>query len=88
PPPAHTHPTPPGQTKPLPEGDRRTDAPDRKTAALRNEMELRKPISRNSLLPTLERQGARNQDNRLQQTSGSEDQGFGRMGQTQPKGAN
>ncbi|AUX71589.1 integrating conjugative element protein [Erwinia amylovora] len=77
-----------GQTEAIAEGDRRIDALDREIAALRNEMELRKSISSNSLLTTLERQGARNQDNRLQQTSGSEDQGFGRMGQTQPTGAN
>jgi len=49
-------------------------------------MELRKSISSNSLLTTLERQGERNQDNQLQQKAGNQDQGFSQMGQPQPGG--
>ena len=69
------------QPEALAEGDRRIDALDRELAALRNEMELRKAISNNSLLTTLERQGIRNQDSRLQQHTGSQDQGFSNMSQ-------
>ncbi|MDR3430755.1 MAG: integrating conjugative element protein [Rouxiella aceris] len=69
------------QPEALAEGDRRIDALDRELAALRNEMELRKSISNNSLLTTLERQGARNQDSRMQQHSGNQDQGFNSMSQ-------
>ncbi|NDL64254.1 integrating conjugative element protein [Acerihabitans arboris] len=69
------------QPEALAEGDRRIDALDRELAALRNEMELRKTISNNSLLTTLERQGIRNQDSRLQQHTGSQDQGFSNMSQ-------
>lgn len=75
------------QPEAIAEGDRRIDALDRELAALRNEMELRKSISNNSLLTALERQGVRNQDNRLQQKGGNEDQGFSHMGQPQ-SGAN
>ncbi|EAO6819039.1 integrating conjugative element protein [Salmonella enterica] len=75
------------QPEAIAEGDRRIDALDRELAALRNEMELRKSISNNSLLTALERQGVRNQDNRLQQKGGNEDQGFSQMGQPQ-SGAN
>lgn len=70
------------QAEALAEGDRRVDALDREIAALSNEMTLRKAISNNSLLTTLDRQGARNQDSKLQQHSGSQDQGFNNMGQT------
>ncbi|HEY3592206.1 MAG TPA: integrating conjugative element protein [Buttiauxella sp.] len=69
------------QPEALAEGDRRVDALDRELAALSNEMALRKSISNNSLLTTLERQGVRNQDSRLQQHSGSQDQGFNNMSQ-------
>ena len=69
------------QPEALAEGDRRVDALDRELAALSNEMTLRKAISNNSLLTTLDRQGARNQDSRLQQHSGSQDQGFNNMSQ-------
>ncbi|SUB29318.1 integrating conjugative element protein, PFL family [Yersinia pseudotuberculosis] len=69
------------QPEALAEGDRRIEALDRELAALRNEMELRKAISNNSLLTTLERQGRRNHDNRLQQQSGDQDQGFSQMSQ-------
>lgn len=62
-------------------GDRRIDALDRELTALKNEMELRKSISNNSLLTTLERQSARNQESRLQQPRGSHDQGFSGMNQ-------
>ena len=76
------------QPEAIAEGDRRIDSLDRELNALRNEMELRKSISNNSLLTTLARQGARNQDNQLQQKSGNQDQGFGQMNQTQTSGAN
>ncbi|PQY09558.1 integrating conjugative element protein, partial [Cronobacter sakazakii] len=76
------------QPEAIAEGDRRIDALDRELTALRNEMELRKSISNNSLLTALERQGTRNQDNRLQQKAGNEDQGFSQMGQSQSSGAN
>lgn len=76
------------QPEAIAEGDRRIDSLDRELNALRNEMELRKSISNNSLLTTLARQGARNQDNQLQQKSGNQDQGFGQMNQTQSSGAN
>ncbi|WP_205625009.1 integrating conjugative element protein [Pantoea rwandensis] len=76
------------QPEAIAEGDRRIDALDRELNALRNEMELRKSISNNSLLTTLARQGTRNQDNQLQQKSGNQDQGFGQMNQTQSSGAN
>jgi hypothetical protein len=69
------------QPEALAEGDRRVDALDRELASLRNEMELRKAISNNSLLTTLERQGVRNQDSRLQQHTGNQDQGFSGMSQ-------
>src|SRR5471032_290381 len=69
------------QPEALAEGDRRVDALDRELSALSNEMVLRKSISNNSLLTTLERQGARNQGSRLQQHSGSQDQGFSNMSQ-------
>jgi hypothetical protein len=75
------------QPEAIAEGDRRIDALDRELNALRNEMELRKAISNNSLLTTLERQGARNQDNQLQQKAGNQDQGFSQMNQTQSSGA-
>ncbi|APG19839.1 conjugal transfer protein [Kosakonia radicincitans] len=75
------------QPEALAEGDRRIDALDRELTALRNEMELRKSISNNSLLTALERQGVRNQDNQLQQKTGNQDQGFSQMGQTQSSGA-
>lgn len=42
----------------------------------------------NSLLTTLARQGARNQDNQMQQKTGSQDQGFSQMGQPSSSGAN
>lgn len=74
------------QPEAIAEGDRRVDALDRELNALRNEMELRKSISSNSLLTTLERQGERNQDNRLQQKAGNQDQGFSQMNQPQPGG--
>ncbi|WP_410175249.1 integrating conjugative element protein [Pantoea ananatis] len=74
------------QPEAIAEGDRRIDALDRELNALRNEMELRKSISSNSLLTTLERQGERNQDNQLQQKAGNQDQGFSQMGQPQPGG--
>ena len=74
------------QPEALAEGDRRIDSLDRELAALRNEMELRKSISNNSLLTTLDRQGARNQDNQLQQKAGNQDQAFGQMGQAQSSG--
>ncbi|MCW0322724.1 MULTISPECIES: integrating conjugative element protein [Enterobacterales] len=76
------------QPEALAEGDRRIDALDRELSALRNEMELRKSISNNSLLTTLARQGERNQDNQLQQKAGNQDQGFSQMNQTQSSGAN
>ena len=72
------------QPEAIAEGDRRVDALDRELNALRNEMELRKSISSNSLLTTLERQGERNQYNQLQQKAGNQDQGFSQMGQPQP----
>ncbi|MGX9258014.1 integrating conjugative element protein [Pantoea ananatis] len=74
------------QPEAIAEGDRRVDALDRELNALRNEMELRKSISSNSLLTTLERQGERNQDNQLQQKAGNQDQGFSQMSQPQPGG--
>jgi len=74
------------QPEAIAEGDRRIDALDRELSALRNEMELRKSISSNSLLTTLERQGERNQDNQLQQKAGNQDQGFSQMSQPQPGG--
>nr|WP_162285927.1 integrating conjugative element protein [Pantoea stewartii] len=74
------------QPEAIAEGDRRVDALDRELNALRNEMELRKSISSNSLLTTLERQAERNQDNQLQQKAGNQDQGFSQMGQPQPGG--
>ncbi|MFP1915968.1 integrating conjugative element protein [Lonsdalea quercina] len=75
------------QLEAIAEGDRRIEALDRELNALRNEMELRKSISNNSLLTTLARQGSRNQDNQLQQKTGDQDQGFGRMNQPQSSGA-
>lgn len=69
------------QPEALAEGDRRVDALDRELSALSNEMTLRKNISNSSLLTTLDRQGARNQDSRMQQHSGSQDQGFSNMSQ-------
>jgi len=69
------------QPEALTAGDRRVDALDRELAALKNEMDLRKSISNNSLLTTLERQGVRNQESRMQQQSGSQDQGFSGMNQ-------
>ncbi|WP_405083324.1 integrating conjugative element protein [Pantoea agglomerans] len=75
------------QPEAIAEGDRRVDALDRELNALRNEMELRKSISSNSLLTTLDRQSERNQNNQLQQKAGNQDQGFSQMSQPQP-GAN
>lgn len=69
------------QPEALAEGNRRIDALDRELAAMRNEMELRKAISNNSLLTIFERQGIRNHINRLQQHSGGLDKGFSHMGQ-------
>ncbi|MBA0211915.1 integrating conjugative element protein [Pectobacterium brasiliense] len=71
------------QPEALSESDRRIDALDRELAALKNEMDIRKAISNNSLLTTLERQGVRNQGNRFQQKSGSQDQGFNGLSQNQ-----
>nr|WP_323373125.1 integrating conjugative element protein [Serratia symbiotica] len=76
------------QSEAIAEGDRRIDALDRELNALRNEMELRKSISNNSLLTALERQGNRNQDNQLQQKAGNQDQGFSQMSQTSSSGEN
>lgn len=76
------------QPEAIAEGDRRIDALDRELNALRNEMELRKSISNNSLLTTLERQGARNQSNQMQQKAGNQDQGFSQMGQAKSSGSN
>lgn len=75
------------QPEALAEGDRRIDALDRELSALRNEMELRKSISNNSMLTALARQGERNQDNQLQQKAGNQDQGFSQMNQTKSSGA-
>ncbi|HEY2454494.1 MAG TPA: integrating conjugative element protein [Scandinavium sp.] len=75
------------QPEAIAEGDRRIDALDRELNALRNEMELRKAISNNSLLTTLDRQSLRNQDNQLQQKSGNEDQGFGLMSKPHEAGS-
>lgn len=75
------------QPEAIAEGDRRVDALDRELNALRNEMELRRSISSNSLLTTLDRQSERNQNNQLQQKAGNQDQGFSQMSQPQP-GAN
>ncbi|WP_145482591.1 integrating conjugative element protein [Yersinia aldovae] len=69
------------QPEALAEGNRRIDALDRELAAMRNEMELRKAISSNSLLTIFERQGIRNHINRLQQHSRGQDKGFSHMGQ-------
>lgn len=74
------------QPEAIAEGDRRVDALDRELNALRNEMELRRSISSNSLLTTLDRQGERNQNNQLQQKAGNQDQGFSQMSQPQPGG--
>lgn len=72
------------QPEAIAEGDRRVDALDRELNALRNEMELRRSISSNSLLTTLDRQSERNQNNQLQQKAGNQDQGFSQMSQPQP----
>ncbi len=69
------------QPEAMAESDRRIDALDREINALKNEMELRKAISNNSLLTALDRQGLRNTDNRMQQKSGNEDQGFNGLSQ-------
>ncbi|EBJ2068804.1 integrating conjugative element protein [Salmonella enterica] len=55
------------QKQAIEEGDRRIDSLDRGLETLKNEMELRRAISSNSLLKTLERQEIRNSTNLMQQ---------------------
>lgn len=71
----------------LEEGDRRIEAIDRELNALKTEMEVRKAITSNGMLTALERQNMRNQDNQLQQRTGSQDKGFGQMEQSAEGGA-
>jgi hypothetical protein len=61
--------------------------PDRELNALRNEMELRKAISNNSLLTTLERQGARNRITSCSRKPATRTVAFSQMNQTQSSGA-
>lgn len=63
----------------LSETDRRLEFLDREISALKNEMELRKAISNNSILTTLARQSERDLNHRLQQKMGQEDKGFGQL---------
>ncbi len=55
------------QKQAIEEGDRRVGSLDRGLENLKNEMELRRAVSSNSLLKTLERQEIRNSTNQLQQ---------------------
>ncbi|PLR35114.1 integrating conjugative element protein [Chimaeribacter californicus] len=63
----------------LAESDRRLEFLDREIQALKNEMEIRKAISNNSILTTLTRQNERNLNNRMQQQAGGEDRGFDQL---------
>ncbi|EDQ7954760.1 integrating conjugative element protein [Salmonella enterica subsp. enterica serovar Oslo] len=69
------------QKQAIEEGDRRIDSLDRELQALKNEMELRRAISSNSLLVTLERQEVRNSSNQLQQRTPSTDEGMNSLSQ-------
>ncbi|ECA1950188.1 integrating conjugative element protein [Salmonella enterica subsp. enterica serovar Virchow] len=69
------------QKQAIDEGDRRIGSLDRELQALKNEMELRKAISSNSLLVTLERQEVRNSSNQLQQHTPSTDEGMNSLNQ-------
>ncbi|EBV7252006.1 integrating conjugative element protein [Salmonella enterica subsp. enterica] len=69
------------QKQAIEEGDRRIGSLDRELQALKNEMELRRAISSNSLLVTLERQEVRNSSNQLQQRTPSTDDGMNALSQ-------
>ncbi len=69
------------QKQAIEEGDRRIGDLDRGLEALKNEMELRRAISSNSLLVTLERQEVRNSSNPLQQRTPSTDEGMNSLSQ-------
>ncbi|ECK3438589.1 integrating conjugative element protein [Salmonella enterica subsp. enterica] len=69
------------QKQAIEEGDRRIDSLDRELQALKNEMELRRAISSNSLLVTLERQEVRNSSNQMQQRTPSTDEGMNSLNQ-------
>lgn len=56
------------QTIALDESDRRLEFLDREVLALKNEMEIRKAISNNSILVTLTRQESREADHGLRQS--------------------
>ncbi len=62
------------QKQAIEEGDRRVDSLDRGLETLKNEMELRRAITSNSLLKTLERQEIRNSANQLQQKDADGDE--------------
>ncbi|EKC7222369.1 integrating conjugative element protein, partial [Salmonella enterica] len=62
------------QKQAIEEGDRRIDSLDRGLETLKNEMELRRAVSSNSLLKTLERQEIRNSTNLMQQKDAGGDE--------------
>ncbi|QCT87988.1 integrating conjugative element protein [Escherichia sp. E4742] len=61
------------QTMALTESDRRLEFLDREVQALKNEMEIRKAISNNTLLVALSRQESREADNGLRQSAHQND---------------
>ncbi|EHX1719446.1 integrating conjugative element protein, partial [Salmonella enterica subsp. enterica serovar Newport] len=69
------------QKQAIEEGDRRVDSLDRGLETLKNEMELRRAITSNSLLKTLERQEIRNSGNQLMQKGNGADEKMGGLEQ-------
>ena len=61
------------QTMALDESDRRLEFLDRELLALKNEMEIRKEISNNSILMALTRQESREADHGLRQSTQQND---------------
>ncbi|EDQ6556434.1 integrating conjugative element protein, partial [Salmonella enterica subsp. enterica] len=69
------------QKQAIEEGDRRVGSLDRGLENLKNEMELRRAVSSNSLLKTLERQEIRNSTNQLIQKGNGADEKMGALEQ-------
>ncbi|EIC4423065.1 integrating conjugative element protein, partial [Salmonella enterica subsp. enterica serovar Cerro] len=73
------------QKQAIEEGDRRVGSLDRGLENLKNEMELRRAVSSNSLLKTLERQEIRNSTNQLIQKGNGADEKMGALEQKDDK---
>lgn len=67
------------QTAAIEEGDRRVTAIDREITALRNEMELKRELSRNSVLTIIERENGRVNSNPQTQSDDNTDSRMNRL---------